>query len=94
MRPVYLDHAATTPVRPEVRTAMEPYLDQIFGNPSSVHSWGRRASAALEEARARAAAALGARPSEVLFVRGGTESDNLAVLGAAGAETSAGPRVA
>jgi cysteine desulfurase len=89
-QPLYLDHAATTPVRPEVRLAMEPYLADVFGNPSSAHAWGRRAAAALEGARERAAAALGARPAEVFFVRGGTESDNLAVLGAAGAATRSG----
>ncbi len=81
MDPLYLDHAATTPVRPEVRTAMAPYLDRFFGNPSSLHRWGRDAGAALEEARATCASALGARPSEIHFVRGGTESDNLAVIG-------------
>ncbi|NJD18023.1 MAG: cysteine desulfurase [Gemmatimonadetes bacterium] len=81
MDPLYLDHAATTPVRPEVRAAMEPHLDRVFGNPSSLHRWGREAAAALAEARAACADALGARFSEIHFVRGGTESDNLAVLG-------------
>ena len=81
MEPLYLDHAATTPVRPEVRAAMAPCLDRVFGNPSSLHRWGREAAAALTEARATCAEALGARPSEIHFVRGGTESDNLAVLG-------------
>ncbi|HSM60430.1 MAG TPA: cysteine desulfurase family protein [Longimicrobiales bacterium] len=81
MDPIYLDHAATTPVRAEVRDAMAPFLDATFGNPSSTHRWGREASAALEGARAACAAALGARPSEIFFTRGGTESDNLAVLG-------------
>lgn len=81
MEPLYLDHAATTPVRPEARSAMAPYLDRVFGNPSSLHRWGREAAAALDEARATCAAALGAQPSEIYFVRGGTESDNLAVLG-------------
>ncbi|GMV04761.1 MAG: cysteine desulfurase [Gemmatimonadota bacterium] len=81
MDPVYLDHAATTPVRPEVREAMLPYLGGVFGNPSSTHRWGREAAAALAEARAEIAAALGARFPEIHFVRGGTESDNLAVLG-------------
>ena len=90
MQPLYLDHAATTPLRPEVRAAMEPYLGEVFGNPSSAHAWGRRAAAALEEARGQAAAALGAKPSEVLFVRGGTESDNLAVIGLAGASPAQG----
>jgi cysteine desulfurase len=77
---IYLDHAATTPVRPEVRAAMEPYLSERFGNPSSVHRWGREARAALDEARERLAACLGARPDELLFTSGGTESDNTAVV--------------
>lgn len=81
MDPIYLDYAATTPVRPEVREAMEPYLDRLFANPSSSHRWGRQARSALEDARASVAAALGVRRREVYFVRGGTESDNLAVLG-------------
>jgi cysteine desulfurase len=83
MEPIYLDYAATTPVRSEVRDAMGAVLRGTFGNPSSAHRWGREASAALAEARATCAQALGARPSEVVFVRGGTESDNLAVLGTA-----------
>lgn len=81
MNPIYLDHAATTPVREEVRDAMLPLLTERFGNPSSVHSWGREARAALEGARARLAAAIGAQPGEIVFTRGGTEADNLAVLG-------------
>lgn len=80
--PVYLDHAATTPVRPEVRAAMEPFFGPTFGNPSSAHRWGRAARAALDEARERVARTLGARPDEVVFTSGGTEADNLAVLGA------------
>lgn len=78
---VYLDHAATTVVRPEVREAMEPYLDDRYGNPSSIHRWGRQARNALEEARERVASVLGARRREVVFTGGGTEADNLAVLG-------------
>jgi cysteine desulfurase len=81
MDPVYLDHAATTPLREEVIAAMEPFAAKTFGNPSSVHRWGRAAHAALEDARGEIAHAIGARPAEVFFVRGGTESDNLAVLG-------------
>ncbi len=81
MDPIYLDHAATTPLRAEVRKAVASTQEAIFGNPSSIHSWGREASATLERARAECAAALGASPGEVFFVRGGTESDNLAVLG-------------
>lgn len=81
MDAIYLDHAATTPVRPEVRAAMEPYLGPRFGNPSSTHRWGREARAALEDARERLAAAIGARRGEIVFTSGGTEADNLAVLG-------------
>jgi cysteine desulfurase len=80
--PIYLDHAATTPVRPEVRAAMEPFHGPRFGNPSSLHRWGREARAALDEARERLAATFGARPDEVCFTSGGTEADNMAVLGA------------
>ena len=78
----YLDHAATTPVLPEVKEAMLPFLEEDFGNPSSVHAAGRRAKAAVEEARERIAAALGASPSELVFTAGGTEADNLAIKGA------------
>lgn len=80
-QPFYLDHAATTPVRPEVAAAMEAALAEDFGNPSSGHAWGRRARRRLEEARATLADALGAPADRVFFTRGGTESDNLAVLG-------------
>lgn len=90
MEPIYLDYAATTPMRPEVRAAMDPYLDSDFGNPSSTHRWGRAARAALEESRARIAEALGAQRQDVVFVRGGTESDNLAILGRAEAAHDAG----
>jgi cysteine desulfurase len=80
-QPVYLDHAATTPVRREVFEAMEPFYGPRFGNPSSVHRWGREARAALDEARERVARCLGAQPDEVCFTSGGTEADNLAILG-------------
>src|SRR5215213_2296993 len=79
--PIYLDHAATTPVREEVLAAMQPFFGPRFGNPSSVHRWGRDARTALDEARERVARCLGASPDEVCFTSGGTESDNLAVLG-------------
>jgi len=79
--PVYLDHAATTPVRAEVLAAMEPFFGPKFGNPSSVHRWGREARAALDDARERLAATLGASPDEIVFTSGGTECDNLAILG-------------
>jgi cysteine desulfurase len=80
-QPVYLDHAATTPVRREVFEAMEPFYGPRFGNPSSVHRWGREARAALDEARERVARCLGANADEICFTSGGTESDNLAILG-------------
>src|SRR5688572_6083252 len=80
-QPVYLDHAATTPVRREVVEAMEPFYGPRFGNPSSVHRWGREARAALDEARERVARCLGANPDEVCFTSGGTEADNLGILG-------------
>jgi cysteine desulfurase len=83
MEPIYLDYAATTPVRPEVREAMLPYLGGTFGNPSSVHRWGRDAKVKLEDARARIAELIGSHPTEVIFTRGGTEADNLAIFGRA-----------
>jgi len=83
MRTIYLDYNATTPLDPEVRRAMEPYLGEIFGNPSSVHHVGRRARAILDEARDRASQVLKAKPSEIIFTSGGTESTNLAIFGAA-----------
>ena len=88
--PIYLDHAATTPVRPEVLEAMQPYFGARFGNPSSTHRWGREARAALDEARERIARCLGAHPDEVCFTSGGTEGDNLAVLGPWRARRDAG----
>jgi len=86
--PVYLDHAATTPLRPEVREAMLGVLADRWGNPSSIHRWGRDARAVLDDARARFAAVIGATPAEVVFTRGGTEADNLAVGGRARADGS------
>ncbi|MSR22625.1 MAG: cysteine desulfurase [Gemmatimonadetes bacterium] len=83
MGTIYLDHAATTPLRPEVAAAMAPFLQGLVGNPSSVHRWGRAARSALEDARERTAALLRVRSDEIRFVRGGTESVNVAVLGRA-----------
>jgi cysteine desulfurase len=83
---VYLDHAATTPVDPRVLAAMLPYFSETFGNPSSVHAYGQRADAALEAARAGVASVLGCSASEVVFTGCGSESDNLALRGAAFAE--------
>jgi len=83
-RPVYLDYAATTPVRPEVLEAMLPYLtEQAFGNPSSAHRFGRAARAGIEQARREVAQATGAEPNQVIFTSGGTEADNLGIMGAA-----------
>ena len=87
MKYVYLDHNATTPLAPEAREAMAPYLDGIYGNASSVHSFGRDAKVALENAREQIAASLGCEPSEFFFTSGGTESDNLAILGVARARS-------
>ena len=83
MNPIYWDYNATTPLDHQVRQAMEPYLENVWGNPSSVHAVGRRARAALDEFRYRLAGAWKCRPSEVIFTSGGTESNNLAVLGTA-----------
>jgi cysteine desulfurase len=79
----YLDHAATTPLRPEALEAMLPFLQGSFGNPSGQHSQARAAKTAIEEAREEVAAALGAKPAEIVFTGGGTEADNLAIKGAA-----------
>ncbi len=83
---VYLDHAATTPVDPRVLAAMLPYFSETYGNPSSVHAFGQRAEAALERAREQVSGVLGCRPAEVVFTACGSESDNLALRGAAFAE--------
>jgi cysteine desulfurase len=83
MRTVYFDYNATTPVDPRVRAAMLPYLDEVWGNPSSIHHVGRKARAVLDAARERTAVVLGAKPSEIIFTSGGTESVNLAIFGTA-----------
>ena len=79
---IYLDHAATTPMRPEVWEAMAPFASTSFGNPSGVHGVSRAAKNALEEAREKIASLIGAQPLEIVFTSGGTESDNLAIKGA------------
>lgn len=83
MNPIYLDHAATTPMRAEVLEAMLPYFTEKFGNPSSLHAFGRESRIALSRSRDRLAALIGCSPSELLFTSGGTESDNSALFGAA-----------
>ena len=80
---IYLDYNATTPLLPEAFAAMRPYLESHFGNPSSIHAAGREARAAIDESRDRMARLLGVKPHEIIFTGGGTESDNLAILGLA-----------
>lgn len=87
---IYLDHAATTPLRPEAREAMLPFLDGRFGNPSGLYEVGRDAQQAVDEARRTVAGCLAARPSEIIFTSGGTESINAALLGVAYAMRRAG----
>jgi len=90
---IYLDHAATTPLRREVLDAMLPYLTESFGNPSSAHAFGRTARAALDEAHERVATRLHAEPREIVFTSGGTEANNLALKGAAWAGKAHGHRI-
>jgi cysteine desulfurase len=90
---IYLDHAATTPLRREVLDAMLPYLTEDFGNPSSAHGFGRRARGALDEAHVRMAGGLGAEAREIVFTSGGTEALNLGLKGAAWAGKSRGHRI-
>ena len=90
---IYLDHAATTPVHPEVLEAMMPYLTTQYANPSTLYTFGKETRDAVEEARARVAALIGAEPSEVYFTAGATESDNWAIIGAAYALESKGKHI-
>src|SRR3984957_21056963 len=83
MNRVYLDYNPTTPVEPQVLDAMLPYFSADFANASSIHTPGQRARAAVETARRQVAALLGARPQEIVFTSGGTESDNHAIFGVA-----------
>jgi cysteine desulfurase len=80
---IYLDYAATTPLEPRVLEAMMPYMTEHFGNPNSIHSFGREARRAIDEAREEVAQLLNCQPSEIVFTSGGTESDNLALRGVA-----------
>ena len=90
---IYLDHAATTPLRPEALEAMLPYLTDHFGNASSPHAAGRRARQGLDEAREGIASILGAKPREIVFTSGGSEADNLAIKGAAWAASAKGRHI-
>jgi cysteine desulfurase len=90
---IYIDYAATTPTHPDVVKAMSPYFSEIFGNPSSIHSCGQEARTAVEAARGKLADFIGARPEEVVFTSGGTESDNYAVKGVAYANEARGNHI-
>jgi cysteine desulfurase len=93
MKRIYADYAATTPAHPEVVKAMGPYFSEIFGNPSSIHSCGQEAKTAVEAARNKLSSFIGARPEEVVFTSGGTESDNFAIKGVAYANESRGNHI-
>ncbi|MDR7073614.1 cysteine desulfurase family protein [Fictibacillus barbaricus] len=93
MKNVYLDHAATSPIHPEVMQEMIPYLTEHFGNPSSIHQYGRRARKVLDDARQTVASSIGASRNDIIFTSGGTESDNMAILGAASALKEKGKHV-
>ncbi|BCJ86302.1 cysteine desulfurase family protein [Effusibacillus dendaii] len=90
---IYLDNAATTPLDPAVREAMEPYLTDQYGNPSSTHQMGRAARRAIERAREQVGEAIDADPAEIVFTSGGTESDNAAIMGAAVANRKKGRHI-
>ncbi len=89
---VYLDHNATTPVDPSVLDAMQPFFSDAYGNASSIHSAGQRARAAVDAARSSVAHLIGAKPSEIVFTSGGTEADNLAILGLVDSARAASPK--
>ena len=93
MNPIYMDYAATTPTDQRVVEAMLPYFGEIYGNPSSLHGFGQEARAAMEGVRAKIAAFLGAKPAEIVFTSGGTESDNFAIKGVAWANRKKGDHV-
>ena len=93
MNRIYLDYAASTPVRPEVMKAMLPYFTEVAGNPSSIHACGQEAKGAIEEARTRVASTIGAQEGEIVFTSGGTEADNYALKGVAYANESKGNHI-
>ncbi len=93
MKSIYMDYAATTPTHPEVLEAMKPYFYEIFGNPSSIHSYGREAKKAIDAARDNIAGFIGARSAEIIFTSGGTESDNFALEGIAYANEKKGNHI-
>jgi cysteine desulfurase len=93
MRKVYLDNASTTPLLPEVREAMVPFLDEVFGNPSSLHDWGDTAREAVDAARAQVSQLIGVNAEEIIFTASGTESNNFAIKGLALAQQNKGKHV-
>ncbi|NNU95943.1 cysteine desulfurase family protein [Anoxybacillus sp. EFIL] len=93
MERIYFDHAATSPVHPQVVEAMIPYMTTYFGNPSSIHSFGRESRRALDEARETIAKTIGAKGNEIIFTSGGTEADNLALVGVAMANRDEGRHI-
>jgi cysteine desulfurase len=93
MTKVYLDNAASTPLLPEVREAMLPFLGEVYGNPQSLHDWGDTARMAIDEAREKVAGLIGADAEEIIFTSGGTESNNLAVKGLALAQQTKGKHI-
>ncbi len=93
MTKVYLDNAASTPILPEVKEAMLPFLGEIYGNPQSLHDWGDTARMAVDEAREKVAGLIGAQAEEIIFTSGGTESNNLAVKGLALARQAQGKHI-
>ena len=93
MRQIYLDYAATTPTHPEVIQTMLPYFNEMFGNPSAIHSYGQEAKQAIEEARGKVADLIGARDEEIVFTSGGTEADNFAIVGVAYANQPKGNHI-
>ncbi|HUU63390.1 MAG TPA: cysteine desulfurase family protein [Dehalococcoidia bacterium] len=93
MKRAYLDHVATTPVLPQVLKAMLPYLKDAYGNPQSIHEWGDQAREALDDARSKVAALIGAQPEEIIFTGSGTEANNFAIKGLALARQSQGKHV-
>ncbi|MFA6549212.1 MAG: aminotransferase class V-fold PLP-dependent enzyme, partial [Candidatus Margulisiibacteriota bacterium] len=93
MKRIYLDYAATTPTDPRVVAAMQPYLSEKYGNPSSIHSFGQETKTAIEAAREKVAHLIGAKPEEIVFTSGGTESDNFALEGVAFANEAKGNHI-
>ncbi len=93
MERIYLDHAATSPMHPDVVETMVPFMTEIFGNPSSIHSFGRQSRHAIDEARETIAKSIGAKENEIIFTSGGTEADNLALIGVAKANHQKGKHI-